>query len=190
MMQQEITLIRHTSVEHPRGFCYGNTDVDVSSNFQTEADWLQNKLGEFPPDIVYSSPLQRCTKLANHLFDHFLTDDRLKEINYGIWEGSTWEEIDVPENSNWIFHHPNKVIENGESFAIQQQRVVDFFNKIIDGKERRIAVVAHGGVIRSLMAHLLQIPLENTVHFKIHYAAQVKFIKENDRWRMNGIINS
>ena len=184
-MQQELLFIRHTSVEHPRGFCYGNLDVDVSTDFDSEASWLQNQLIEYIPDKVYSSPLQRCTKLAEFLFQNYSTENRIKELNYGIWEGLTWEEIAVPEGSNWIFENSSTILENGESFEIQKQRVVDFIEEISNSDERRIAIVAHGGVIRSAISHFLNIPLSTTKNLKVHYAAQVKFIKENNRWRMS-----
>lgn len=184
-MQQELLFIRHTSVEHPRGFCYGNLDVDVSIDFESEASWLQNQLTEYVPDQVFCSPLQRCVKLASYLFQNHQTDDRLKELNYGTWEGLTWEEIGVPEGSNWIFHHPSTILENGESFEGQKQRVQTFIDEIATSSSRRIAIVAHGGVIRSAISHFLNIPLSNTKNMKVHYAAQVKFIKENDRWRMS-----
>ena len=187
-MEQEILLIRHTSVEYPRGFCYGNTDVDVSSNFEAEASWLQNQLTEYVPDKIYSSPLKRCTKLASFLFgETYTTDNRLKELNYGSWEGLTWAEIDVAEDNNYIFHNSSTVLENGESFEIQKARVLDFFGEIEKSEDRRIAIVVHGGVIRSLISGILDIPLKNTKAFKIHYASQVKFIKENGNWRLSGI---
>jgi alpha-ribazole phosphatase len=186
-IQQEILLIRHSSVEHPRGFCYGELDVDVSNSFEKESTGLKNKLQNYHPDKVYSSPLQRCTKLTKVLFDGYRTDDRLKELNYGEWEGLTWEQINVPENSNWIFYHPEKVLKNGESFEIQKARVVEFFKEVEQTNDKKIALVVHGGVIRSLISHLLGITLLATKSFKIHYVAQVKFVKENDKWRMSGL---
>ena len=47
MIQQEILLIRHTSVAYPRGFCYGDLDIDVSTDFNTEAAWLKNQIKDF-----------------------------------------------------------------------------------------------------------------------------------------------
>lgn len=188
MIQQEITLIRHSSVAPARGLCYGFLNVDVSANFKREAEELQKKLAGYSVDAVFSSPLQRCTQLAEFLFKNYTTDDRLKELNYGEWEGKTWAEIAVPENSNWIFHHPDTVITGGESFHIQQKRVVEFFKEIEQSTHKKIALVVHGGVIRSLIAHVLDIPLIATQSFKIHYTAQIQFVKENNRWRMNSLI--
>ena len=187
-IQQELLLIRHSSVAHPRGFCYGDLDVNVSENFENEASGLKAKLSNYNPDKVYSSPLQRCTKLSDVLFDDYTTDPRIKELNYGIWEGLTWKEINVPEDSNWIFHNPSTVLENGESFEIQKARVVDFYNEVTASGDQKIAMVVHGGVIRSMISHLMNIPLIATKSFKVHYVAQVKFVKENDKWRLSALI--
>ena len=50
-----------------KGICYGQTDLDVTESFFEEAEMILRAL---PPGIVavYSSPLQRCTRLARHLF--------------------------------------------------------------------------------------------------------------------------
>lgn len=187
-IQQEILLIRHTSVAHPRGFCYGNLDVDVSSNFKVEAHNVKEKLAGYSPDIVYSSPLQRCVKLTKVLFNEYQTDNRIKELNYGNWEGLTWEEINVPENSDWIFFHPDKADHGGESFENQKARVVEFFKSIEQSSHKKVALVVHGGVIRSMISHLMNIPLMATKSFKVHYVSQVKFVKENNKWRLSSLI--
>ena len=63
----EIYLIRHTTPLVAKGVCYGQSDLDVTETFIPEADIIKAHL---PSNIqqVYSSPLQRCTKLAAHLF--------------------------------------------------------------------------------------------------------------------------
>ena len=56
----EIILIRHTSVDVPRGTCYGQTDVPVRDTFEQEAELTRRSLEQFLPfDKVYSSPLTR-----------------------------------------------------------------------------------------------------------------------------------
>ena len=99
-MSKQITLIRHTSVAPGRGQCYGFTDVAVSDNIATEAAWLTATLEDLSFDRVISSPLSRCTQLCETIFSKYQTDERLKELNYGDWEGLSWEEINIPENSD------------------------------------------------------------------------------------------
>lgn len=98
----KLTLIRHTRVEVPAGTCYGNSDVDVAETFPEEAEKVKAGLVGTRFDAVYSSPLQRCTKLAAYCgFPDPVLDDRLKELNFGHWEGKRWEEIKDPKLQEW-----------------------------------------------------------------------------------------
>ena len=61
----EVILVRHTSVDVPKGTCYGWTDVPVRDTFEQEAQATKHALEQFLPlDKVYSSPLTRARKLA------------------------------------------------------------------------------------------------------------------------------
>jgi len=59
-----LTLVRHTSLQIAPGVCYGQTDVDVAATFMQEVAKTQSKLSGLSFDAVFSSPLQRCMKLA------------------------------------------------------------------------------------------------------------------------------
>ena len=90
----EIYLVRHTTPAVEKGICYGQTDLDVTESFITEANIIKEVL---PLNIkhVYSSPLQRCSKLAAHLFPDTIIQLRndLMEINCGLWEMQRWDDI-------------------------------------------------------------------------------------------------
>ena len=60
----EIYLARHTSVDVPRGTCYGFTDVPLRATFRREATATRLRLGGLTFDHVYTSPLSRAAKLA------------------------------------------------------------------------------------------------------------------------------
>ena len=61
----EVVLVRHTSVDVPKGTCYGQTDVPVRDTFEQEAECTRRSLEQYLPfDKVYSSPLTRARKLA------------------------------------------------------------------------------------------------------------------------------
>jgi len=85
----EIYLIRHTTPAIAKGICYGQTDLDVTDSFEAEVMSIKEHL---PKNIqaVYSSPLQRCRKLAEAIFPKHpvqLFDD-LMELNCGDWKCS------------------------------------------------------------------------------------------------------
>ena len=62
----EVILIRHTSVDVPKGVCYGQTDVPLRDIFEEEASITAQQLQNDVFDAVFTSPLSRCTRLADH----------------------------------------------------------------------------------------------------------------------------
>lgn len=173
----ELYLIRHTTPAVASGICYGQADLDVTDSFAAEAHCIRQHL---PVHIgeVYSSPLQRCTKLARHLFPHhpIRFDDRLKEINCGSWELSPWEHIEAAHLQHWTDNLADAVIPEGESYRQLYKRVAHFFDEL--PQKECIAVVTHGGVIRSLLAYMHQVDiLDSFDAFKIRYGCTIKVLR-------------
>ena len=185
-MAKELVFIRHSSLAIPRGVCYGFSNIDVSFNFFKEGENLHSNLNGFKPDLVLSSPLQRCVKLAVHVFDNQLEiNQNLKEVNYGDWEGKSWQEINIEQGNLWMYQNINNQPPNGESFAELKKRVVNELENIVNRSEEKIAIVCHGGVIRSVLSHFLNTPLESTRAFHIHYTGFVRFINTKEGWRLS-----
>lgn len=147
-----LTLIRHTSVQVPRGICYGATDVDVSSTFETEAAEVRHKLDGAVFDAVYTSPLSRCHKLADFCgYENAICDDRLKEMNFGHWEMQLYDKIDDPRLQEWYDDYINVCPTGGESFIDQQQRVKSFIIQLKKEDYRHVAIFAHAGILLQFM---------------------------------------
>ena len=90
----EIYLARHTSVDVPRGTCYGFTDVPLRATFRREATATRLRLGGLTFDHVYTSPLSRAAKLAAFCgYPDAERDERLKEMNMGHWEMQRFDDI-------------------------------------------------------------------------------------------------
>ncbi len=147
-----LTLIRHTSVDVPRGVCYGATDVDVTSTFKTEATEVKRKLYGAEFDAVYASPLSRCRKLAEFCgYENVRLDDRLKEMNFGEWEMKSYDLIDDPRLQEWFDDYINVRPTGGESFMDQQQRVKSFINDLKREDYDHVAIFAHAGILLQFM---------------------------------------
>jgi alpha-ribazole phosphatase len=171
----EIYLIRHTTPDIEKGICYGQSDIPLKDTFSIEAN---NILKSIPKnfDKVYSSPLQRCTQLANYIDENITIDTRLMELNFGSWELKKWEEIPDDEIQPWYDDWVNTCTNNGESYQELQNRVLSFL-KEVPTHFNRIAIVTHAGVIRSLWAHLNKKELKNSFDFlDIEYGAVLKII--------------
>ncbi len=88
----DLYLIRHTRPQVLDGVCYGHADIDVAPSFNEDFEILKNKLNAIKPAGIFSSPLQRCLKLADatatHLNSATVTQDsRLMELNLIVVAG-------------------------------------------------------------------------------------------------------
>ena len=169
----KLTLIRHTSLQTGAGICYGQSDVDVAESFVNEAENTKEKLAGTAFDAVYISPLQRCVKLANALkLGETIEDARLMELNFGDWELQAWDDMPRDLFDAWAHDYANIAPPNGETFGQLQQRGLSFLEEILaKHANEHIAVISHGGTIRALLAHVLNMPLKGLFRFTIDYGS-------------------
>lgn len=159
IFDNEFFFIRHPKTVVGNSICYGASDIAVADEvLEQTAQEVLAKLGNWKPDSCYSSPLVRCHNLAKRLFPQrsIVLDDAIREVNFGNWEGCTWEEIPVEAQKRWgedVLHFKE---HEGENFLDLKARVVPFWENLLKKKEEKTAVVAHAGVIVALLSHLLQ----------------------------------
>lgn len=148
----KITLIRHTSVDVAPDTCYGQTDVPLKPTFPEEAAKVREQLKNKMFDAVFTSPLSRCTRLADACgYPDAIRDDRLKELNFGEWEMKTYDEINDPRLQEWFDDYYNVAPTGGESFRDQRVRLQDFIKDVKNRGYSSIAVFAHGGILLQAM---------------------------------------
>lgn len=145
----EIVLIRHTSVDVPRGTCYGQTDVPVAPTFAEEAQATKTAVNACGPiDAAYASPLTRARLLAAYCgFPRPVLDARLMEMNMGKWEMRRYDDLTDDYARRWFDDYLNLPTPGGESFPQLYQRVAAFLDELRQKDHRRVAVFAHGGVL-------------------------------------------
>ena len=197
-----IYLIRHTTPSVAPGMCYGQTDLDVAESFPAEVAVIRKYL---PATIglVYSSPLRRCTLLANELFPGrpLRLADELMEIHCGKWEMRAWDDLPPEEIDPWMADFVRVRIPGGESYADLHQRVNRCWSAIRQvtaagaateraGNGGDIAVVAHGGVIRSILAAISNTALVDSFKaFSPHYGCVIRVFEASGGWRHEMIWN-
>ena len=150
--------IRHTKVDVEPGICYGQSDVDLAASFQTEKAEVIKSIAGNTFDKVWSSPLQRCKKLADEIFpdDQIIQDKRLMELDFGDWELRSWDEIySTEEGKRWMDNYQHLPTLNGESYPEMKQRVESFLIDLRRMEYKQVAVVTHAGVIR-LLKHFVE----------------------------------
>ncbi|MEM7276825.1 MAG: alpha-ribazole phosphatase family protein [Pseudomonadota bacterium] len=148
-----VTLIRHTTPDIESGICYGSTDLNVAATFGEEAAKVVDSLGAC--DRLVSSPLQRCYLLALEIGKHFgreiTVDNRLREMDFGNWEGRAWSEIGKTEVGAWSKNFLHARPHGGESVAMLRDRAHQAIAHYSKNKDE-IVMVTHSGIIRSLLA--------------------------------------
>lgn len=128
---------------------------------------------------IVSSPLQRCARFAEELAGErglpWRIEERFREICFGVWEGRTPAELEA-ENPAQMAAFWNDPITNwpqgGEPFDRFQDRVVAAWNDLLRRHAgQHLLLVAHGGVIRAILFHVLGVPARNFFRVQVPYAA-------------------
>ena len=167
----EIYILRHTKVAVGEGVCYGHSDVPLADTFEDEAKVLEKKL-QANFDAVYSSPSQRCIKLATVIADtDYIIDHRLLEMDFGNWENNRWEDLSKEALDLWMKDFVHIRTENGESLEDLQKRVISFLDELLKSSYQKVLIITHSGVIRCIGAYILEIPLKNIFKFPVTFGS-------------------
>lgn len=172
---KSLYLIRHTRPRIAPGICYGQLDIDVADSFEEEA---ANVLHCLPPlDLIIASPLLRARRLGEYLAREqdceLGCDARLMEKHFGAWEGKKWDDIMRSEIDAWTADVMGYAPPGGESAMEVMQRVQTFMLDLVQQPRQCIAVVAHGGSIRAMLASMANIPLTHTLSWQMEYGAVI-----------------
>jgi broad specificity phosphatase PhoE len=128
---------------------------------------------------VYCSHLIRAAKSAEIIASAYglkpvIVPD-LRERSFGIWEGMSFTEIKEKypvEFEAWA-NNPLKYSPiNGESTLEVKERTIKGLDDILaKHKGESVAIVAHGGINRIILCHIMGIPLENIFRIEQSFAA-------------------
>ena len=162
----KIFFLRHTSLNVSPDIFYGQTDLEVSNNFDMELKVIKEKISKQKIDLkkikIFSSPLKRCYKLASSISLKINQDDRLKELNLGDWEMKPRENIPKEMVEKWEKNLMSFKIPNGESNEEFLARLSDFCEDVLNYKQD-VLIVAHAGSINGLIAILTKKPFDKLV---------------------------
>jgi len=164
MLRTGVTLyfVRHGETDWNRAQRYqGQRDIPLNATGRAQAARngraLALALGGNAGALDYvASPLVRARETMEIMRreiglarDGYGTDDRLREIHYGHWEGELWGELPVKDPHGFAAREADKwgwQPQGGESYRALSERVADW----LDDLERDVIVAAHGGIMRVL----------------------------------------
>jgi alpha-ribazole phosphatase len=162
-----LLLVRHLEPDASVfGRAYGRLDVPLSPGARKQAEELARALEEIPFAAVYSSPLRRALETAGPIAGRHglepLVHDGLRELDFGAFEGERFEDLERSQPAQyraWMTDPTGVTFPGGESFSVLRSRATAAAEEICERHRGScVAVVAHGGVTRAILAAALGMP--------------------------------
>jgi len=161
-----IYLIRHARPDGVEGICYGRRDVPVlAAETERAARALRFQI---PEDVlttapIYSSPLERCAALARQIAGDrcVVVTQALLELDFGSWQGRSWNEIPRGEIDAWAADLWNYPPGRGESAAAAARRWRSWIGALRGQALDAVIAVTHAGLIR--VAHAVESESDHSV---------------------------
>lgn len=160
----KLYLIRHGQTDWNReGKIQGRTDIPLNQTGLEQADCLAEALKGRPVAAVYSSSLSRAWQTAEAVARRQLLPvipaAGLREVDFGLWEGLTWREIDKRYHEDFVIwdqspaeHAPT----GGESGNECRARTRTAVEQILAEVQGDAAIVAHGAILVFVAEYLLR----------------------------------
>ena len=170
----KLLLVRHGETDWNLSQRFqGHSDVPLNQVGRQQAMRLANRLAGQPTDYIYSSDLQRASATAEIISNgniEIQTDARLREMNFGIWEGLTYREIKenyIDVLSAWENDPYQNSPTHGETLEQFALRVRSMLDELCEQyKDQTVLVVAHGGVLQTLIC--LALNLSPVMYWQFH----------------------
>lgn len=166
----KVILIRHGQTVWNLEMKYqGHTDIELTARGLRQASLVAERLKEYEISAVYSSDLTRATKTAEYIANQYglpvnISQD-FRELCFGEWEGLTYDGIQERWSGTMkeLFQHPADIrIPGGETFQELQERATHGLSQVIKQHAgQTVAIVSHGGTIRTLFCSILNIHLNH-----------------------------
>lgn len=170
----KLILIRHGQTDMNKdGIYYGKLDVPINEIGKEQAQKARENLIDLKIDYdkIYSSPQIRAYKTAeivNYKNLEIKTDEELREMDFGIFEGLSYEEIlkKYPEEVEKLkMDWKTYSYVTGENPFILQKRALKFLEKI--DKNKNNMVVTHWGIICTLLSWLFSNELDGYWKYQV-----------------------
>lgn len=147
----KLWLVRHARPLVEPDVCYGALDVDAEPAATHAA--AAALAGQLPADVpVLCSPLKRCTRLAGMLHAlrrdlRWRVDPRLREMDFGCWEGWRWSAIPQEAFVPWVADFHGHRFGGRDSVGEMMERVAEAMREA--SRQPEGIWITHAGVIRA-----------------------------------------
>jgi alpha-ribazole phosphatase len=150
-----LLLVRHPAPDVASGICYGHLDVPLRADTGPDVLAIAECARHHGVATVWSSPSVRCLiparAAAASAHAQLRTDHRLRELNFGRWEGRRWTEIERSVLDGWAADPSGFAPPGGETGLALLARVSDLM-RTLEAEAVDCAVISHGGPLKILHA--------------------------------------
>jgi 2,3-bisphosphoglycerate-dependent phosphoglycerate mutase len=188
----EILFIRHGESEADILQVHeGRADFELTDRGRKQVRSMAEKVKcDFPPDFIYASTLKRASETAQVLADTIgcplKYEEELMEHNNGVQAGLSFEEAKSLKTSLYLHDR----FDEGESHIEFRMRIETIFSKILaDSTHKRIAIVAHGGVINCLLRSFFDMPISKSFYF-LNGDTGISFLEISERSKVVHFLNN
>lgn len=184
----DIILLRHTSSKDNETRVFSSPSTPLSALGKEQINTLLEK--KYPVKIIYSSPYKRSLELAEAIAIKFdlplIVDQRLGEIDFGEFEGKTFEQIEnlyPQEVKQWMEDPWNFAYPGGEDFHNMRSRVQRFYKEL----NQSCLIISHQALMLSLMSEILEYSYTDLSRFYLGSGARVHLT--SGPWRLLSLEN-
>jgi alpha-ribazole phosphatase len=191
-LRLRLLLIRHGQTDgNSNGRFVGHQDIPLNETGERQVLAAAQRLKKERPAAIYSSDLLRARQTASAIqksiqfsissapIPELITDQRMREMHFGDWEGLTYSEIDkcYPEElKNWQADIYHVAPPGGESLQQLAARAHDFLEELLDTySEQTVIVAGHGGTFEALAIKILKVERSRSWQFQLNNTGICEF---------------
>lgn len=191
-VERRLYLVRHAETDAltADGYMHSDDPIPLTDRGVEQAEALGRAFAALPVTEVHASPMDRTAHTARLLAGEgrpLKFDLRLREISLGDFDGAHTREV-FAAAPRWLAD-PDAALPGGESLNTVVARASAALEDILAASgERDVVVVAHGGVNRGLVAHLLGMPMDHAHRIRQDWASVNVLERAEGRWWI-GVLN-
>jgi broad specificity phosphatase PhoE len=164
-------LVRHGRTLDAEGRCIGHCDLEMDPAAAAGLAALAESLAVPPRRVTSDLSRARATLAALAEGPHTL-EPRLREMDFGEWDGRHWAEIQAQDGRRlrrWMDAWVETPAPGGESFAQVAARTAAWLAEVAAEPAEDVLAVAHAGSIRALLCGALGLPLERAFRLRVDH---------------------
>jgi broad specificity phosphatase PhoE len=197
-MDEKMTwyILRHAEKE--RGEYYNpnlrHQDEPINRTGLEHAERLIEYFVDKEISKIYISAYLRTKQTSAPLARHFnlvpVVDERLNEVDNGLFEGMTEEDVKQKYPGEWQAYRKRRAdfrFPGGETGEEARDRIANFLDEKCEPHgDENIVIVSHDGLIRVMMCHLMKLPVTNRWDFRVDFCGitEISYQPDYGTWKL------